>query len=61
MIDYTETKSERNVNLIISLQLHYKEQVERSLNNKDTLLTEILGDSVPLSTMCGTFSYNKIT
>ena len=61
MIDYTETKSEQNINLIGSLQLLYKEQVERSWNNNDKLLTTIFGDTVPLSTMCGTFNYNKIT
>ena len=61
MIDYTETKSEQNINLIRSLQLLYKEQVERSWNNNDKLLTTIFGDTMSLSTMCGTFNYNKIT
>jgi hypothetical protein len=61
IIEYTETKSEQNIILIRSLHLLYKEQVERSWNNNDKLLTTIFGDTVTLSTMRGTFNYNKIT
>jgi len=60
MIDYTETKSEQNINLIRSLQLLYKWQVEISWNNNDKLLTTIFGDIMPLSTMCGTYYYIAI-
>lgn len=61
MIDYTETKSEQNINLTRSLQLRYQEQVERSWNNNDKLLTTTFANTMPLSTMCGTFNDNKIT
>ena len=61
MIYYTEKKSEQNVNLFRALQLLYKEQVGRSWNNNGTLLTTIFGDTMPLSTICDTFNYRKIT